>query len=124
MTSKSFKHWGVKGMHWGVRKAHRNASEDFTTARSIQGKSVDEMSNQELKTLTTRLQLEKQFRDLTRTEKSTGRKLVDEILLDVAKEPVKAFVKRQSGQLFKLVGSAFEYYMTRRLVKSQADWLK
>lgn len=60
-------HYGVLGMKWGHRKdkkrnsRKRTRSEDHMKVAAIKKKSVSEMSNEELRTATARMQLENQF---------------------------------------------------------------
>lgn len=61
-------HYGIKGMRWGVRKkkpTSGNESSDYLKVSELRKKSPNEMSNAELQALTQRLQLERQYRDLT-----------------------------------------------------------
>lgn len=51
-------HYGVLGMRWGRRKS----SADHLSARSIEKKKLREMSNNEIKELTNRLSLERNYR--------------------------------------------------------------
>lgn len=66
-SSNILAHFGVKGMKWGVRKSDRSTSQssDSKRASALKGKSRDSLSNSELKELTTRLQLEQQYDQLT-----------------------------------------------------------
>lgn len=79
-------HYGVLGMKWGVRrsgaklarggkskKASENDHEDYKKAHS--SKSVRSMSDKELRERNNRLQMEKQYSDLTKKE-NKGKKLV------------------------------------------------
>ena len=68
-------HYGVLGMKWGVRRKSRTPSADSAKAKAIRKKKVNEMSNQELRDLNNRLQLERQYKDLTK-KKSVGKKAV------------------------------------------------
>lgn len=68
-------HAGIKGMKWGVRryqnkdgtlteagkKRYSNWSDDAKTAASIKKKSVNEMSNAELKKVNERVRLEQEY---------------------------------------------------------------
>ena len=65
-------HYGVKGMKWGARRA---ASSDSVAAKNIRKKKVKEMSNQELKTANERMNLEKNYKDMSKKTK-VGRKVV------------------------------------------------
>lgn len=66
-------HYGVKGMRWGVRRnpdgstsrtGKRMKSEDHKEAASLKKKRVYEMSNQELRKLNERMQLEQTYSQL------------------------------------------------------------
>jgi hypothetical protein len=99
-------HYGVLGMHWGHRKGNSSrssqpggppkhkVSEDHIVSRALKAKHVSEMSNADLKAFTTRLQLEKQYKDLTKQEVSGGRKVITEILGNAAKETAKTYVTK------------------------------
>lgn len=72
-------HYGIKGMKWGVRRYHNkdgsytNAgkrrrrsqnSDDYEETRSLRRKSAKQLSNEELKKLNKRLNLESEYRRL------------------------------------------------------------
>jgi len=69
-------HFGIPGMKWGRGKARRTSSkskpknkprivsDDHKKKVLLKGKKIHEMSNEQLRELTTRIQLEKQVRDL------------------------------------------------------------
>lgn len=85
-------HYGVLGMHWGVRRgrgaaAKAPASSDAAKANTLLKKAKTEgthtLSNEDLKHLTTRLNLEQQYSRLMTTEKSTvdkGHAFVKEVI--------------------------------------------
>ena len=86
MESTSLKHWGIKGMKWGVHryqnsdgsltsrgKKRYSTHEDYEKAHSK--KHVSEMSDHELKERNNRLNMEKQYRDLTK-KKNIGSSVV------------------------------------------------
>lgn len=107
------KHVGVLGMKWGRRKAKTSgpSSSDHTTARTLQKKKLNELSNDELKKLTARLQLERQFKDLTKSDISPGSKFVNEVLFSAGKQLASRYVAdamQSAGQsiidLFKKQG--------------------
>ncbi len=79
-------HFGIPGMKWGRRrgsdgnysssgkKAKGERSADSKEASEIQKKTVQAMSNDELKKVNARLQLEKQYADLNPAVISRGQK--------------------------------------------------
>lgn len=98
-------HWGIPGMKWGVRRANRLAaakareSDDHKTVSGLRKKKVNEMSNDELKKLTTRLQLEKQYKELTKIDLGPAQKMVAEVLLNVGKEMATTYLKKNLPSL-------------------------
>ena len=99
MTNRSLFHWGIPGMKWGVRRRQSNTtitgkphSSDHTTAISLKKKHLSEMSNDELKKLTTRMQLEKQYKDLSKADISSGQKIVGEIIGNAGKQLASKYV--------------------------------
>lgn len=53
-------HYGVKGMQWGVRKVSRSktVSDDHKRAKELRKRKLSSLSNQEIKTLNERRNLE------------------------------------------------------------------
>ena len=101
-------HYGVLGMKWGVRRNRKSASsstpntnikrkrvpsEDHLQAQQLKKKKLYEMSNKELETLTRRMQLEQNYKNLNRQQISKGQKFVTDILTEVGKETAKNIVK-------------------------------
>jgi len=94
------KHFGIPGMRWGIRRKNpdgstkqRGGSEDFKRTKQLRKKKLKDLSNNEIKDLNNRLQLEKQYKELTRKKISFGRKKVTEILSKVGGDLVSAAVK-------------------------------
>ena len=76
-------HYGVKGMKWGVRKdqPYVPGSADAETATKLKTRAVSEgtraLSNQELQSLVTRMNLEQQYSRLNPQTKSVGREFTE-----------------------------------------------
>lgn len=99
-------HYGILGMKWGKRKTQgsgstsskksstENQSEDYKKKNVLKKKKISEMSNAELKDLNNRLQLEKQYKELTRAETSAGKKFVTDVLTNAAKQTASQYVSK------------------------------
>lgn len=91
-------HWGIPGMKWGTRRGSskgrsaRPESDDHKAAKGLRKKRVSEMSNDELKKLTTRLQLEKQFKDLSISNNSIAQKFIQEIVGNAGKQLASKYI--------------------------------
>lgn len=111
---------GVKGMKWGRRKGNTptlRTSKDYKTAAKIRKKKVSEMSNEDLKTLTKRIQLEKSYKDLTPNKFTKGQKHVTALLGVVG--TVSTIASLPNTPAFKLgvkVINAARRYPNRKLL--------
>lgn len=109
-------HYGILGMRWGFRKDRRTGrikktgkaktsyyeqkeinkygdkSEDFKRAQALKKKKPSELTNEELKVLTTRMQLDRQYKDLSKSEIASGNKFVQDIFKESAKDTAKGYV--------------------------------
>ena len=85
-------HHGVKGMRWGVVKSTNRVRRSKTTNpdRNLATKNPKVLSDEQLKKGLNRLQLEKQYKDLTRPEISAGKKYATEILTNSGKDVLTA----------------------------------
>lgn len=78
-------HHGIKGMKWGVRR-YQNKNGSLTNAGKKRYKNdaddeMKQMSDQELRAKINRLQMESQYKNLTKKPVSKGRKFVDGVLM-------------------------------------------
>ena len=90
------KHVGVLGMKWGVRK-RGPASQDHVRTREIRQKHLSEMSNEEIRTVVNRLQLERAYKDVDWDNMSRGQKIAQKILTKVGGVLVNSYVKQKAG---------------------------
>lgn len=91
----SLYHFGVLGMRWGRRRSHsRYPSDDHRKKAGLKRKKLYEMSNAELKEFNARLQLEKNYKDLTKGDVSIGRKIVNDIIGPAAKQTATTYVAK------------------------------
>lgn len=88
-------HHGVKGQKWGVRRSRAErvaASSDSTTVKAhrstAKSSGVKALSNKELEEVVRRMNLEQQYKRLSAGDKSRGRKLVESLLGDMAKQHI------------------------------------
>jgi hypothetical protein len=101
-TNTTLQHYGIKGMRWGVRRTdaqlgrvrRQKTSNDVNVKKASSSSSTstkkrkitDEMSDDELIRRIKRLQMEKQYAQLTAKEVSPGRKFVKDVLLNAGKQ--------------------------------------
>lgn len=90
MEGQELMHYGILGMKWGVRRTEeqlrrargKTESDESTTTEKKESsstskkKSISEMSDDELRKAVQRLQLEKQYRDLSPKDISRGEQFV------------------------------------------------
>ena len=80
-------HIGVKGMRWGVRKASGPSSSDAATARKLKARvkknGLNNLTNDELKRLNTRMDLEAKYNKVNPGTARRGQALVAGILATV-----------------------------------------
>lgn len=95
MTNQTLQHVGVLGMKWGVHRRGPD-SQDHILSRQLKRKRVSELSNDEIRKVTTRLQLEKQLKDLDPKSLGVGRKILSGLLQKFGPKIVDSFVKKYS----------------------------
>ena len=102
----SLQHIGVPGMRWGRRKS--TPSEDHVTSRKINKKKLHEMSNEEIRKLTSRMQLESQYRAIHPNKIATGAKSVNKILKVIGWTVATAATIKSASELGKNLYSKSE----------------
>ena len=104
-------HFGVRGMRWGIRKGRGTAraasrSADSSAAKEALTKAkksgVSSLSNQELQSLNSRLQLEQTYNKLTTKQKSTGKRVLEAVLgAGKTANDVLTFVNSPAGKMVR-----------------------
>ena len=125
MYTNELKHYGVLGMKWGIRKAHSNSLEISKSGKkSIKGniknklnanknrnKAIKKLSDEELRRVITRLQMERQYKQLNERQKSIGEKFVRQVVYETAKSTASSYL---SKGLNKGINAAVDYIKTHR----------
>jgi len=104
---EALEHYGIKGMKWGVRRSEKelekarkkNASEDVIKVKEAENKirrgtvrkaDLDRLSNDELKRVVDRMQLEQKYEQLANPEmvslKKRGQREAENFAIDQAKK--------------------------------------
>lgn len=106
--NKELCHYGILGMKWGKRKA-RYVTKDSNRVKKIRKKHIDEMTNEELKDANKRLELERNYKNLT-VKKNIGKKAVQAFIgvagTIVAIEGATGTYKRLADGALKKIGKA------------------
>lgn len=95
------KHYGVPGMRWGKRKGGGSSSKAASPKLTVKA-----LSNDELKTAITRMKLEQEFIRLATPPPSPGKKAVQAMIANVAKQQAEVYLKKgmaDGGDLVKAV---------------------
>ena len=106
VVEEVIEHAGVKGMKWGVRKKSSSGTSKGgkpswakPPPKNKKSNDVSKMSDKELKAAVARMNLEKQYRDLSTPKKSNGENAVKKILKDSGKQIVTKEVTRVGAEL-------------------------
>lgn len=70
---------------------------DFVKTKQIQKKPVAKLSNEELRTAITRLQLERQYKDLNQKQVGKGKRFVSNLIANLIAKSANAFAQQQAG---------------------------
>ena len=98
-------HFGVLGMKWGVRKkknsvsrkeqkkrANKKTSRDYNETEFLRKRKVKSLSNAQLKKAITRMQLEQQYKQLSKNDRSKLQKIGEKFLKDLMTASTQAAV--------------------------------
>ena len=88
-------HHGIKGMKWGIRRTPAQLGHKPSKLTTSQRKSeMKKMSDTELRNRINRIQMEKQYMQLTAPEVSAGKKFVKDVLVNAAKQTATSYVSK------------------------------
>lgn len=82
-------HYGILGMKWGRRKAKTS-----NTSPKPKRKNIKEMSDNELRQRINRIQMEKQYKQLTSTNVFNGKKFVTNVITNAAQQTASKYVSQ------------------------------
>lgn len=123
MDYTSLNHAGIKGMRWGIRRYQNSdgtltdagkkrysknktpKSEDYLRAKALKKKRLSQLSNSELKELNNRMQLESQYRNLKKQNVNAGRKFVQDVAYETAKNTAADYAKKYAKKGIAAVGT-------------------
>lgn len=101
-------HYGKVGMKWGQRKARGSNTVTSTRTKGKfdkkAPKKLNKMSDAELKKIISRMQMEKQYGDLTRPKPNAGKQFVKELLIGVGKTQATKYANQiANDQIAKII---------------------
>lgn len=109
-VDEHLEHYGIPGMRWGVRRG-RNVSARYKGRSKAKSKDDSEpkvkpktsaklssVSDDDLRRMINRMQMEKQFDQLTAPERSAGAKFVSDVLTSAGKNVATQYATKYMSQ--------------------------
>lgn len=100
-------HYGVLGMKWGIRKKDRKKKITFSspfkakpkaTNNSAENKPISKMTDEELRFVINRLQLEQQYSQLVKKPSSKGKSFAKQFIAENSQAIAKTFVQKYANR--------------------------
>jgi len=101
---KHLKHYGVLGMRWGKRKGSKQSRDSRGTAK-IKKTRIKQLTNKQLQTANTRMNLEKNFKRNKKKDFSGAKKTIGGILKVIGSIKVVTVVVENAPKAVKLLSS-------------------
>jgi hypothetical protein len=127
LTDEFLAHFGVRGMRWGVRTSRQTLPSSHDAAISARlservrkSGGTKTLTNAELKQLVTRMNLEKQYSDLSKPQMSAGEKAVKEIATNAGKQMASQFIARNAPRAGALLVKTMTSRRTRTAMNREA----
>ena len=100
--SNELYHHGILGQKWGVRRTEAQlarggkgkTSSSKVSAKAEQKSKVKSMSDAELRQKINRMQMEKQYSQLSKKDISAGQKFVSDVFMNAAKQTATNYVSK------------------------------
>lgn len=124
----NLQHHGIKGQKWGVRR-YRNRDGSLTPAgrkrysdsapahvdhkKVYDGKKASELSDKELRDRLNRLNMEKQYNQLTQQETYSGQKFIKDVLYGAGKQ-----VAAEQTKKYMMIGVTFVAGLATKKLKN------
>jgi len=87
LVEKKLEHYGVLGMKWGVRKS-RTASKSSKETSALRKKKAFELTDEELKKVNKRLDLEQRYNQLNPSKLNNAQKAIGKVVGNIAKNVI------------------------------------
>lgn len=129
MSENMLQHYGVLGMRWGRRSGGRGSgakrqgpsSSEASSVAKLRKKKANELTNEELKKVNERINLERQFKSLNPTRTDRAKKLVADIMGNAAKTAITEVAKNTiSKQLQGIVDTKIAAAVAAKAAKAAA----
>lgn len=100
-------HFGIMGMHWGSKRGSTSTpgSADHNKKVSLNSKKIHEMSNDELKFLTQRATLEKQYKEIKKNQIHPAKKFINDFIAAQAKTALNQYASIYTKRLVDKLAS-------------------
>lgn len=94
MGNNVLEHYGVLGMKWGVRRAQNGRVTLGKKSKTQKPDPLKKMTDQELRNRINRIQMERQYKQLTAPQRSAGQKIASDILVNAAKQTATSYISK------------------------------